>query len=269
MVRDRLPRRERGEIVTAPFAERRVLVPVTEGRRDLSERLTALGCDVVEAECIAIAPPKDPAELEARVRRWCAGGYDWMAVTSRNAVLAMDRVARAEGLRLDSSRASVATVGEATTRVCSDVGLNVVLVPERADARGIVDAFPPGTGHVLVPMGNLAAPVVERGIAAKGWTVDVVEAYRTVDGPGLSHQATELLTAGEFDAVLLTSTSVAERIHRDLGGASIPARTAIVAIGRTTAAGARAVGLVPTIVADRPSHDGILEALAIALEEQS
>lgn len=255
--------------MTTPFGGRRLLVPVTEGRRDLSERLAALGCDVVEAECIVIAPPIDRAALESRVRRWALGEYDWMAVTSRNAVLAMDRVACAAGLRLDSGGTSVATVGEATTQVCRDLGLAVALVPHRADARGIVAEFPDGTGEVLIPRGNLAAPVLERGVASKGWTVDVVEAYRTVDGPGLTPQARKQLVEGSIDAVLLTSTSVADRISRDLAGAPIPSRTAVVAIGRTTAAGARALGLVPTVVAERPSHDGILEALAVAFKEQS
>ena len=243
------------------------MVPVTSERKELATRLESLGADVTQVECIAIAPPGDPATFETAVASWLAGEYDWMAVTSRNAVLAMDRVARAAGGELGQPQAAVAVVGEATERVCREAGLSIALVPQRADARGLVEAFPTGFGRVLAPLGNLASPVLARGLSRKGWHVDVVEAYRTVDGPGLSAEVVSELLAGHFDAMLLTSSSVATRIRKDLGEAAIPAGTAVVAIGETTAAGARAVSLPPTAVATVASHDGILEALVSVLED--
>ncbi|WNM28317.1 uroporphyrinogen-III synthase [Demequina capsici] len=249
-----------------PFEGVRVLVPVTERRRALAERLAEAGATVDEAQFIAIEGPSDPQALEAAVLAWCDGAYDWLAVTSRNAVLAMDAIARRHGRTLaePQPRAQVATVGEATQDVCAQVGLTVSLVPEgRQTASGIAKDMPEGAGRALAPVGNLAAPTLERGIARRGWLVDAVEAYRTVDGPGASPETVTAVREGRVDAVLLTSGSVAERFASQC--APVPESTMMVAIGETTAAAARAAGLRVDAVSSVPSYDGIADALASAI----
>lgn len=248
------------------LAGRRLLVPVTAERRAFADDLAAEGALVTAVEFIAIAPPADPTRLEEAALAWVAGRYDWLAVTSRNAVLAMDRIARDAGLSLGAPQpgARVATVGEATLAVCASVGLEVTLVPDsRADARGIVAEFPDGPGSVLVPLGNLASPVLARGLARKGWDVTDVEAYRTVDGPGLDAATIAAVAGGGIDAVLLTSGSVAERFAAACP--SLADGTVVVAIGRTTEAGARAAGLRVDAVAAAPTYRGIRAALDAAL----
>jgi uroporphyrinogen-III synthase len=239
---------------------RRILVPVTAGRRDLAERLRASGALVDEVEFIQVVETAQPEVLAAATLEWCDGAFDWLAVTSRNAVLAMAAVATANARRLGEPvpPSRVATVGEATRSVCDSVGLEVALVPTGSqDARGIVVDFPQGPGRVLVPLGDLAGPVLARGLARKGWDVTEVEAYRVVDGPGLSAATAAALAAGEFDAVLLTSGSVAERYAPYAANEG----TLVVAIGRTTEAAAKAAGLKVGAVAATPSHAGIVESL--------
>ncbi|WP_062466732.1 uroporphyrinogen-III synthase [Demequina maris] len=252
------------------LAGRRLLVPVTAERTAFADDLVAEGALVTPVAFIAIAGPEDPAALESATLAWLDGAYAWMAVTSRNAVLAMDRIARVHGRSLGEPQPAsrVATVGEATRGVCAAVDLTVDLVPAaRHDARGIVADLPEGpgegSGRVLVPLGNLASPVLERGLARKGWSVDTVEAYRTVDGPGPDDAAVAAVADGGLDAVLLTSGSVAERF-----AAACPAvapTTRIVAIGRTTEAGARAAGLRVDAVAETPTYAGIRAAVLAAL----
>ena len=130
---------------------------------------------------------------------------------------------------------------------------------ERQDARGIVQEFPVGPGRVLVPLGDLASPVLARGLERKGWDVTQVEAYRVVDGPGVTPETAAGLAAGEFDAVLLTSGSVAERYAPF--AAPDDADTLVIAIGRMTAAAARAAGFTVDATSTVPSYDGILAAL--------
>lgn len=246
---------------------RRLLVPVTAQRRHLAQRLSEAGAIVEEAEFIAIAPAEDHEALEEATLAWCAGDYDWLAVTSRNALSAMDQIAKARGMSLAAPlpEAKVATVGEATRAVCERLGLEVALVPTgRQNARGIVEEFPEGPGRVLAPLGNLAAPVLPRGLERKGWQVHGVEAYRTIDGPGVGRATREQLEAGEFDAVLLTSGSVAERFAASVP--SLPEHTMVVAIGDMTAASARAAGLAVSAVATAPSYDGIVSGLLEALD---
>jgi uroporphyrinogen-III synthase len=250
------------------LAGKRILVPVTAGRRDLAIRLRDAGARVDEAEFIAVVETSEPHALAAATLRWCDGGFDWLAVTSRNAVLAMDAVASSHGRSLPEglSRGRVATVGEATRGVCARVGLDVALVPtERHDALGIVRAFADGPGHALVPLGDLASPVLARGLERKGWDVTQVEAYRVVDGPGVSAETAAALATGEFDAVLLTSGSVADRFAPF--AAPPGAGTLVVAIGATTAAAARAAGLTVDATAAVPSYDGILAALDEAWQD--
>ncbi len=245
----------------------RIIVPVTAGRHELARRLAQAGARVDEVEFIAVTAPESAERLAEATARWCDGYYDWMAVTSRNAVLALDRVARVAGARLADPQpaARVATVGEATSEVCAKVGLSVSIVPtSRHDALGIVHEFPAGSGRVLVPVGDLAAPALARGIARKGWIVDVVEAYRVMDGPGVHSSLAADLANGEVDAVLLTSGSVAERFAPHAAPPS--AGTLVVAIGRSTAAAARAKGLRVDAVAQVPTYDGIVAALTEAWE---
>jgi len=244
----------------------RVLVPVTAERRDLAARLAEAGMQVDEVQFIAIAPPATPAALEAATARWCAGEYDWMAVTSRNAIRAMDEVARAAGATLSAPQpgAKVATVGEATLGACAKVGLEVSLVPTGAqNAGGIVTAFPDGPGRVLAPLGNLASPVLVRGLERKGWDVDAVEAYRTVDGPGPNAALVADLAADRVDAIVLTSGSVADRLAATC--TSLGTDTMVIAIGATTTAAAKAAGLAVDAVSTEPSYDGIVASLNAAL----
>ncbi|WP_062201783.1 uroporphyrinogen-III synthase [Demequina salsinemoris] len=253
-------------MTTQSFTGVRVLVPVTAERREMAERLRAAGAVVDEARFIAIEGPAEPAALDDAVRAWCDGEYAWLAVTSRNAVLAMRASARAQGRSLSEPlpRSRVATVGEATRSVCAEVGLEVSFVPQgRQSAAGIAKELPAGEGRVLVPLGNLAAPTLPRGLARRGWQVDEVEAYRTIDGPGASESTLAALRGGEVDAVLLTSGSVAERLASQC--ADVPVSTMMVAIGETTAAAARAASLRIDAVAGEPSHDGIADALASVL----
>ncbi|WP_084103228.1 uroporphyrinogen-III synthase [Demequina sp. NBRC 110056] len=245
---------------------RHVLVPVTAQRRHLAERLAEAGAIVEEVEFIAIEPTSEPDALEEATLAWCAGDYDWLAVTSRNALSAMDAIARRHSMSLAAPQpaAQVATVGEATRAVCADLGLEATLVPAaRQNARGIVEEFPEGPGKVLAPLGNLAAPVLARGLERKGWTVTTVEAYRTVDGSGVGKQLRDELESGRFDAVLLTSGSVAQRLADS--GAQLPPETLVVAIGDMTAATARAAGIELASVATAPSYDGIVAGLLEAL----
>lgn len=246
---------------------RRLLVPVTAQRRHLALRLAEAGAIVEEAEFIAIAPTENPDALEEATLAWCSGDFDWLAVTSRNALRAMEQIASTRGMSLAAPLpdAQVATVGEATRSVCESLGLDVALVPSgRQNARGIVEDFPEGTGRVLTPLGNLAAPVLPRGLSRKGWSVHAVEAYRTIDGSGVGRATREELEAGEFDAVLLTSASVAERFAASVS--SLPEETLVVAIGDMTAAAARAAGLRVSAVASAPSYDGIVAGLLEALD---
>src|SRR5262249_26170089 len=111
-------------------------------------------------------------------------------------------------------------------------------------------------GRVLLARAAVARDVLPRGLAAKGWEVDVVEAYRTVAVPVDPERRAQLATA---DMVTFTSSSTVTRFLQSAGPDSVP--PAVATIGRITAAPAREQGLRVDIEAPVHTIDGLVDAI--------
>lgn len=214
------------------------------------EELRTLGAIVLEVPLIDIVDPADGgAALRSAVER--ISSYDWVVLTSPNAAA-----------RLVSGAVSlprIAVVGPGTAAVVTDAGFSVDLVADRNVGEGLVDVFPNGPGRVLLPRAAVARDVVPRGLAAKGWTVDEVEAYRTVSvavDPALA----PLVQAA--DAAVFTSSSTAQSFLASLGLHAMP--STIVSIGPETTATLETAGVKVTATA-HPHTLTALTALLIAL----
>jgi uroporphyrinogen III methyltransferase/synthase len=228
-----------------PLSGKRVVV--TRARAQASAlvgKLRALGAETVELPTIEVVG-EPPAGL-------AVAAYDWVAFTSVNAVervLAGLRDARAFGA------ARVAAVGPGTAAALASRGVVADLVPASAVAEALVEAFPAGAGRVLLPQAAGARPVLAEGLRAKGWEVEVVEAYRTV---AARPSAAALAAAATADAIAFTSSST---VTSWLAlGAPLPA--VVACIGPVTAATAAEHGLPVTVVASEHTVDGLVEALA-------
>ncbi len=252
---------------------RRVLV----GRRDTAGAQTevllrAAGFIPVVAPLIEIAAPTDRAALRAAVSELMAGGYDWVAFTSVPAVHALLAVAGelGDGAPADGGPARflaggtrVAAVGPGTAAALRDVGVEVALTPPAGgSARALAESWPAGTGRVLIPRSDIAPSALPDALRAKGYAVDAVTAYRTVERALAPERAAEL-GAGGFAAVLLTSGSAA----RSLARYPVAPSTVVVAIGESTAAAAWAAGLTVGSVAAEPTAAGLVEAVRLALAD--
>jgi uroporphyrinogen-III synthase len=238
--------------VTAPLAGRRVVVTRAAAQSaGLSERLEALGAEVVELALIRIDEASDGgAALRHALDR--LDEYDWLVVSSPNGAA---RVAEALRGRLPG-HPLVAAVGTATAEA---LGRGADLVPARQVAEGLVDAFPDGTGPLLLVQAEQARPALADGLRARGWSVDVVAAYRTV-----TVRPDELPPAlFDADAVLFGSGSAARSWRQAVGDWTPPV---VVAIGPVTAAAAADAGLKVTRVASDHSLTGLIDALAAALD---
>jgi uroporphyrinogen-III synthase len=237
-----------------PLAGRTVAVTrAAEQAGPLVTRLEALGALVFEVPLIAIADPLDGgAALRAAVA--ALDTYDWVVLTSPNAAR---RFLDAVGSGPVSPR--IAAVGPGTAQVVLDRGRGVDLIPQRAIGEGLVEAFARGPGRVLFPRAEVARAVVAEGLADKGWTVDVVDAYRTVPAPVTPDHVKALLTA---DVVVLTSSSTATATASALAGAA-PQR--VVSMGIATTLTANNIGLPVAITADPSTIDGLLAACIAAV----
>jgi uroporphyrinogen III methyltransferase/synthase len=234
-------------------------VAVTRARAqaaDLTRPLVELGAAVVEVPVIEIVDPADGgAALRSAVERAAAGAYDWLVVTSTNGAERV--VAALAGRPLD--RARVAAIGPATAAVLEAAGVPADLVPDRYVAESLVEAFPAPSagGRVLVARAAVARDVLPAGLAAMGWEVDVVEAYRT---RRTTIEPADRAAAGDADLITFTSPSTVDGAIELLGVDRLPPVAAC--IGPVTAVAARERGLDVAIEAEVHTIAGLVDAIA-------
>jgi uroporphyrinogen-III synthase len=245
-------------LTVAPLDGRTVVVTRTRAQAsELAHRLSGLGARVVELPVIAVEDPADGGEALGRaVDRLASGAYRWVAFTSTNAVI---RVLTRLGDRSVPSSVRWAAVGPGTARSLEEAGRPVDLVPEVSVAEELARSFPDGPGTVLFPRAETVRGALVAGLAAKGWLVDEVVAYRTVAGePGPE----AIDAAGGADAVAFTSSSTVARTLELLGPGRLP--PVVITIGPVTTAAARSAGL--TVAAEAHPHtiDGLVKAVVSA-----
>ena len=225
----------------------------------LTQKLATAGAVVVEMPTVALSGPADGgAAMAAAAAR--AGSYDWVVFTSANAVERFVSLLR-DGRDLAGAR--IAAIGPGTAAALAERHLVADLVPHRFVAESLVEAFPdpPAPGStVLAPIAAGARPVLADGLRAKGWTVDVVEAYRTEP---VAPPADVLAAAAAADAIAFTSASAVEGYVASAGRSAVP--PVVVCIGPVTAEAAEGAGLTVTAVASESTLDGVVSSLIEAL----
>ncbi len=189
-----------------------VTVVVTRTREQsaaLIDPLEELGAEVVAFPVIAVVDPDDWMPADRAIA--ALGTYDWVVLTSTNAV---DRLlARMEAHGLDTSafdEVKVAVVGSATAHRLSDAGREADLVPEEFRAEGLVQEFREmGAGpgwRVLVPRALEAREILPDTLRDLECEVDVVPVYQTVRAKP-DPEALSYFHEGSADVVTFTSPS--------------------------------------------------------------
>jgi len=234
------------------FGKRVVVTRARHQASDLVHALRGLGAETVEVPAIEIGEPADGgAALQAAAAN--VGQFDWVVFTSVNAVgrfVPLLRDARALG------GVQIAAIGPGTADALAGFNLVPDLVPEQFVAESLLGAFPAGTGRVLLPRAAVARDVLPEGLTAKGWHVDVVEAYRTIAGD----VAPDVLAAARAaDAITFTSSSTVTRYLEVAGRDAVP--PVVVCIGPITAQTARDNGLTVDAEAEEHSIPGLVDTV--------
>lgn len=216
----------------------------------LRRLLEARGAHVVEVPLIAIAEPDDEGrERDEVLQRF--EDFSWIVVTSPNGA---DRIAPFFAAAIAAGDVerfpNLAAVGEATAR---SLGAAVALIAEPARADVLADAFPEGEGDVLVVQGNLADDLLSDAIAAKGWSVTRVVAYRTVQLRPTPDMMTPALAA---DILLLASGSAVTAWFDAFGDSTPPI---VVGIGPSTAKVAAMLGIDISGIASEQTLESMIE----------
>ena len=215
--------------------------------------------------CIDIAPPADPAPLDAALREAARGAFDWLVLTSSNSSQAVASRLNVLGLRLPAML-KIAAVGTATAEAAREwLGMQASLMPETYTAQALAETLQPAAStRFFLPQSVLADDTPSRALLEAGAVVTVVSAYETVVGSGGVNLPT-LLAAGAVDAITFTSSSTVNnlltRLQVTRGDAAPFERVCIACIGTTTARAARDVGFAVDVIAAEHTLPGLTRAL--------
>ena len=223
----------------------------------LATALQNMGARTIACQTIAIEPPGDHGKALRRALEK-KDEYSWIVVASRNAVEAVLGVVRdARGV----AGPKIAAIGPATALALSEHGVVADLVASEANAEGLLAAFPVADskdGKVLLPRASIGRDVLPDGIRARGWQVEVIEAYRTI-GLAVSPQSLVELTSAH--AVVFTSSSTVRALLSQVDKNDLP--HLVVSIGPATTATLLAYGIPVALEATRHDAIGIAESLAL------
>lgn len=280
----------------APLSGQVVLLPRLKERDRIASALERAGAMVLRA-AVTRTVPGEAAALEATARRIAEGEAAWLVLTSARTVEALAPYLLAEagvgsatwghGLHQEPGTPDphnspstpaipplrVAVVGPATARAWTELTGTAPDLVARGSATALLKEpelagplpAPNAARRVLLPASALADPALAEGLRRAGWEVEQVAAYTTVTAdacnlpPDLEHR----WATGGVDAVVLTAPSTTRAVLELLGPP--PQGTGLVAIGATTAAATRKLGLTVAAVAPSPTPEGVLQATIDAI----
>jgi len=228
----------------------------------LVEALRAIPVVVEDAPLMTFAPPLDWAPVDDAARHLAR--YGAVAFTSpRSARAFAERVSTLGAL--PTSGTAVWAAGAGTAQAVGD-GFGPLRRPdERAvgdlgAAAALADALVASgpTGPVLFPCGDIRSDELPARLRDEGIEVVEVVCYRSV----LAGEAEARKTAERAQVLVVASPSVADLLAR---ACPPDVRPALVAVGPTTAAAARASGWPPARVAARPTAEALAAAVRALL----
>lgn len=238
----------------------------------LSEGLRALGAEPVEVPVLEIHPPANLSPMDAALRQFAS--YDWLILTSTNAVRALVERAAALGISVaQTAWLNVAAVGESTAAEARKAGFKIAFVPQAYVAEslveGLLQAFQnkPSGQRILLARAAVARDVIPDALRSVGAAVDVVDAYRNVLPKAAPEQLRGAVRSG-IDAVTFTSSSSATHLAEAARAASVLwpiARVPAVSIGPVTSKTLRDLGWPPTAEADPSDIPGLIAAVVRVL----
>jgi len=164
----------------------------------------------------------------------------------------------------------VAAIGPGTAASLAARGLRCDLLPERFVAESLLEAMPDPTGEgarVLIARAQDARDVLPEGLAARGYSVEILDVYRTVRAdpdPTLLAQ----VRSGDVDLVTFTSGSTVKNLTEVLGG--VPSsQPAVISIGPITSEVATGLGWVVNHEAAEHTIDGVIATALAAWESMA
>lgn len=233
----------------------------------LIRALCEAGAEPVLLPMVNFAPPDDFGPLDEALRY--AHGFDWLLLTSQNAVRALQERCGVLDLRLAKSfaDAKIAAVGPASAQAAKDAGLEVLYVASKYQGVALANELAEQLlgKRILLPRSDKANPDLVRALMAHGGEVTEVIAYKTVLPSQGEIEKTRAQLKRGADAILFFSPS-AVRHFRDVTGeqefARLAEASAFAAIGPVTEDALREAGVERIIVAHEATLPALISELA-------
>jgi len=256
-----------------PLSGRRILVTrAAHQAGKLSDGLRRLGAEPVEVPVLEIHPPASFTPLDSALRQFAS--YDWLILTSANAVHALVERAAALGISVAQlAWLKVAAVGESTAAEARKAGFKVAFVPQAYVAESLVEGLmeslqKQSSGQrILLARAAVARDVIPDALRAEGVVVDVVDAYCNVMPKAAPEQLRSAVRSG-IDAVTFTSSSSAANLAEAARAANVDwpiGRVPAVSIGPITSQTLRELGWPPAAEAEPSDISGLIAAVVRVL----
>jgi uroporphyrinogen-III synthase len=232
---------------------------------ELVSLLSQYGAEALLYPCIAIVPPEDTRQLDNAAWEMANGVFDWLVLTSANAVMILSQRLATTGLT-PSSDLALACVGPATAEAAQRLlGIQARAIPEEYVAEALAELIRPALpARVLVLQAEKARPVLIEKLSAAGAIVTALTAYCTVQGESGVHLSA-LLKTRQVDAITFTSASTVEncvrRLQAEGADLSLLTHVCLACIGPITARTVVAAGLVVGVMPAEHTIEGLVEAL--------
>jgi len=215
---------------------------------------------------LEIRPPASFKTLDAALLK--LDSYDWLILTSANAVRALAERSEALGIAIvQPSRLQVAAVGEATAAAARKAGLQVAYVPEAYVAEslveGLLQSLQTTRQRILLARAAVARDVIPDALRASGAEVEVVDAYRNVLPEGAPDQLRRAVAQG-LDAATFTSSSSVTHLAEAARAAGVGwplAGVPAISIGSITSQTLRELGWPPDAEAVASDIPGLIAAV--------
>lgn len=172
-----------------------ILLPRQEGRLSSSFRERGISIDTAPLQIATILDGAANLMPDA----------DWVLFPSAHTIWAV----RELGWEIPADK-KIAAMGSTTRELLEELGLEVHLSPEgTASSKRLIDLFPEGSERVVIPCADDLSNRLQDGLSAKGYRVERMPVYHMVDVDEVAGWVLDGWEHGRYDAILLTSPSVA------------------------------------------------------------
>lgn len=248
------------------FGKRIMVTRAAVQAGEFAGMLAQRGAAVIECPTIRLVEPEQWQPLDAALRD--ISGYDWIVLTSANAVRCFFR--RLDALGLDARSLAgcrVCVVGPKTAAKIRNFGINADLVSSDYKAEGVVAEFAKldiRGKKILYPCADRARDLLPRELGNMGAQVEAPIAYRTVLPDRLPPEAVFALEKRSVDCITFTSSSTVQNLASMLGEdrmLDMLKGVAIASIGPITTRSCRALGLKVDIEPAEYTLDALTDAI--------